>query len=197
MKKRTMIDLVIIFILLGVLIFLGTRDYSKNEKEDRKRFDEEYSLVSKDNVFKYTDAEQTLKIMKENGIIFMGFSENEWSNYYAKMLNDVAKESGIDTIYYYDFSIDRKKDSVTYEKIVTFLKNYLTKDDMNKIDIYAPCLVVIQNGIVFAYDDETTFVNGSATPKTYWTEENMNVKKEQFKTIFELYLGGDTSGGTK
>ena len=196
MKKRTMFDIFLIFILLIVLIFLGTRDYKVDKNKDSKRFDKEYSLVSKDNVFKYVDEKEAYNILKSGeGIIFMAFSGNEWSNYYAKILNEVAKEKKIDTIYYYDFLADRKKDSVTYEKIVDYLKIYLKKDDLGKTNVYAPCLVVLKDGYVMAFDDETSFVNGTIEPKDYWTEENINNKREHFNNIFTVYMGGIINGG--
>jgi hypothetical protein len=196
MKKRTIIDIFLIFILLIFLIFLGTRDYSKVEKNDNKRFDKEYSMVSKDNVFTYADEEKVLEILQSgDGIIFMGFSENEWSNYYAKILNDAAKANNINEIYYYNFLADRQKQSVNYKKIVEILNTYLKKDDLGQTNIYAPCLVVLKAGIVMAFDDETSFVNGNVEPETYWTEENIYSKTEQFNNIFTIYLGGQVDGG--
>ena len=95
MKKRTILDLVIIFALLILLIFLGKKDYNVDKTKDNKRFDKEYSMVNKENVFKYTDEEEVLNILKTNGIIFMAFKENKWSNYYAKILNEAAKTTGV------------------------------------------------------------------------------------------------------
>lgn len=195
MKKRTIVDLVIIFALLILLIFLGKKDYNVDKTKDNKRFDKEYSMVNKENVFKYIDEEETLNVLKTNGIIFMAFNENEWSNYYAKLLNEAAKSTGVEAIYYYDFLPDRNKKSVDYKKITEILKSYLKKNDMGEINLNAPSLIVIKDGNVYAYDDETSEVLGSNTPKNYWTEEKMSQKMEQFKIIFESFLGGTTDGG--
>lgn len=196
MKKRTIIDIFLIFILLIFLIFLGTRDYQNNKKEDSKRFDEEYSMVSNNNIFKYADEEEINTIIKSGeGIIFMAFNENEWANYYAKILNDSAKNNNIKEIYYYDFLLDRQKDSITYRKIIDFLKEHLKQNDLGKIDISSPSLVVLKNGNVFAFDDETSIMNGNVKPEEYWTEENINKKMQQFDNIFTLYLGGTINGG--
>ena len=196
MKKRTIFDIVLIFILLIVLIFLGKKDYKVDATKDNKRFDKEYSMVSRDNVFKYVSEEETYDILKKGeGIIFMAFSENEWSNYYAKILNDVAKEMNIGTIYYYNFLADREKDSVIYEKIVDYLKEYLKKDDLGKINVSAPTLVVLKEGNVMAFDDETSRVTGTITPENYWKEEMINNKQEHFRNIFTVYMGGIINGG--
>ena len=196
MKKRTIIDIILIFLLLGLLVFLGTRDYSKKtEGKDSKRFDSDYSMVSKDNVFKYASDEEILDIMQSgNGIIFMGFKENEWCNYYAKMLNDAAKKSNIETIYYYDFLADREKKSVNYTKIVNYIKDYLKKDDKGEVNLVAPSVIVFKDNIVIYYDAETSLTASSITPNQYWQENTMNNKIDHFNLIFDNYLGGENGG---
>lgn len=195
MKKRTIFDLIFIFLLLLLLIFLGTRDYSSKIKEDNKKFDQEYSLVNEENVFSYIKEEEAYENMQKDGIFFLGFSKNEWSNYYAQIINDAAKEEGIEKIYYYDFLTDREKASLTYKKIVSFLKDYLKKDDQENLNIYAPCLVIIKEGKIIFYDDETSFVTGDIKPASYWTEEKKQTKKIQFQEAFKLYIGGNVDGG--
>ena len=196
MKKRTIIDIILIFLLLGLLVFLGTRDYSKKtEGKDSKIFDSDYSMVSKDNVFKYASDEEILDIMQSgNGIIFMGFKENEWCNYYAKMLNDAAKKSNIETIYYYDFLADREKKSVNYTKIVNYIKDYLKKDDKGEVNLVAPSVIVFKDNIVIYYDAETSLTASSITPNQYWQENTMNNKIDHFNLIFDNYLGGENGG---
>lgn len=196
MKKRTIIDLGLIFILLIVLILLGTKEYKVDKSKDSKRFDKEYSMVSKDNVFKYADEEKVYDIIqKGDGIIFMAFNENEWSNYYAKILNDAAKANNIKTIYYYDFLMDREKQSVTYKKIVKYLEMYLKQNDLGQVNLNAPCLIVLKDNAVMAYDDETSMINGTMKPKDYWNSINIENKKMHFNNIFNLYLGGEIYGG--
>lgn len=196
MKRRTIFDLFLIFVLLIVLIFLGTRDYKEDSSKDNKRFDKEYSMVSKDNVFKYVEEEKVYDIIKKGeGIIFMAFKENEWSNYYAKILNDAAKENNIQTIYYYDFLVDREKQSVTYKKIVKYLESYLKQNDLGEINVNAPCLVVLKNNVVMAYDDETSSISATTKPRDYWNQINIENKKMYFNNIFNLYVEGVTNGG--
>ncbi len=194
MKKRTIIDLFLMFLLLVLLIFLGTRDFTKKEVKDSIKFSKEYSLVKEDNVFVYKDEEEIYDALSKNAIIFMGFKDNEWSNYYAKYLNDVAKENNIKEIYYYDFLTDREKDSVTYEKIIDKIQGFLKRNDLGEINISAPSLLVVKNGSILAYDDETSIVYGNTKPKDYWNEETINNKHEQFNIIFKSYLGGNDGG---
>lgn len=195
MKKRTIVDLLLIFGLLVLLIFLGRKEYNVDKTKDNKRFDKDYSMVSKDNVFKYIDGEQVLNILDSDGIIFMAFKENEWSNYYANILNTSAKNIGIEEISYYDFLADRNKKSVDYQKIIEKMKNHLKKNDMDEVNLNAPCLVVVKNGTIFAYDDETSFNDATVLPKDYWNEERTQSKLQQFNIIFTAYMGGSIDGG--
>lgn len=195
MKKRTIVDLLLILGLLVLLIFLGRKDYNVDKTKDNKRFDKDYSMVSKDNVFKYIDGEQVLNILDSDGIIFMAFKENEWSNYYANILNTSAKNIGIEEISYYDFLADRNKKSVDYQKIIKKMKNHLKKNDMDEVNLNAPCLVVVKNGTIFAYDDETSFNDATVLPKDYWNEERTQSKLQQFNIIFTAYMGGSIDGG--
>ena len=55
-----------------------------------------------------------------------------------------------------------------------FLHNKTKSEYLN-----APCLIVVKDGNIYAYDDETSEVLGNETPKSYWTDEKMNQKLEE------------------
>lgn len=180
----------ILFILIIIaFIYIGTRDFKTETKVDNEKFDSEYSNVNKDNVFIYANATDVYSKLKNGtAIIFMGFPSNEWAGYYANILNQAAKESGIKEIMYYDFLEDRTNRNATYQSIVLKLSNYImTKDDGTR-DIYAPTLVIIKNGTIIAYDNETAFNIGNIKPSEYWNEYRTGIKLNNFKTMFNEYL---------
>ena len=113
-NKTQMIIYIILFcIIIYGFIYLGKKNY-KVEISDNERFASEFSLVSKDNVFKYVNATDARMVAKgSDGIVLFG-TQNEWVNYYAYMVNKVAKEVGIKEVYYYDFSKNRKYNNGTY-----------------------------------------------------------------------------------
>lgn len=190
MKKRTIFDIFLILVLLGVLIFLGTKDYSNNKKDDSTKFDKEYSLVDKNNIFKYINADEVLdKIKNGNNVIFIGSSKNEWANYYASMLNEVAIELGVNEIGYYDFYNDRAQKTVKYNKIVDELSTYLTRDDEGNIKITSPTLIVVKDGKVITFDDETSYAKVGFEPSDYWNEDSVYNKKLMLRNVFYEYLG--------
>ena len=188
-KKVKLILQSILFVAIIVgFIYIGTRDFNKEVVVDNERFDADYVNVSKDNVFKYANAVEVYQALKGNAIIFMGYPANVWSGYYANILNEAAKDAGIKEILYYDFYEDRENRNGTYQSIVLSLTNYLVTLDDGTEEIYAPTLVIVKNGKVIAFDNETAFTKGNITPEVYWDEYQSGIKYNNFKIMFQEYL---------
>ena len=188
-KKVKLILQGILFVVIIVgFIYIGTRDFNKEVVVDNERFDADYVNVSKDNVFKYANAVEVYQALKGNAIIFMGYPANVWSGYYANILNEAAKDAGIKEILYYDFYEDRENRNGTYQSIVLSLTNYLVTLDDGTEEIYAPTLVIVKNGKVIAFDNETAFTKGNITPEVYWDEYQSGIKYNNFKIMFQEYL---------
>lgn len=185
--KRILQGLAFIAIIIGFIV-IGTRDFGKKVVVDNEKFDQDYVNVNKENVFKYVNAVEVSSKLKKDAIIFMGYPENIWSGYYANILNEAAKDSGIKEILYYDFYEDRENHNATYQSIVLNLSNYLITLDDGTQEIYAPTLVIVKDGKIIAFDNETAFIRGNLTPETYWTETKMNDKYSLFMAMFEEYL---------
>ncbi len=185
--KRVLQAILFVVIIIG-FIYVGTRDFDTDVVVDNERFDQEYANVSKDNVFKYANAAQVLSALKGDAVIFMGYPANTWSGYYANILNETAKEMGIEEILYYDFYQDRDNRNATYQSIVLSLTNYLTTLDDGTQEIFAPTLVIVKNGSIIGYDNETAFMTGNINPEDYWDEYQVGLKYNTFKTMFEEYL---------
>ena len=194
-KVQMIIYLIIFCILIWAFIYLGTRNYKNEINNDKERFDMDFSLVDKDNVFVYAkNLDVRSAIQSGNTIVFFGNNKSEWVNYYASILNEAAKNVGIKKILYYDFFDDRDTKNGTYEKIVEILKDYVKTNDLGVKNIYAPTLVVIKNNNILYFDDETSFVDGDTTPNYYWTVNNKELKQGELENIFIKYLGSDISG---
>ncbi len=187
-KGQMIIYMFLFIILLSLFIFLGNLDYH-TELADNIRFSQEFNLVPEENVFQYTNAQDTnLLLASPKAIILFGFN-NEWVNYYAKIVNEVAIEEGIDKIYYYDFLMDRSNNNGTYETIVNYLENNITYLDNGEGNLYAPTLVIVENRRVTYFDDETAFVVGHIKPQEYWNEYEIAMKKSDLEVAFRNYLG--------
>ena len=185
--KRILQGLLFVLIIIG-FIYIGTRDFDTGEVVDNERFDEEYVNVSKDNVFKYASAVDVYASFQKDAIIFMGYPANIWSGYYANILNEAAKASGIKEILYYDFYLDRENKNATYQSVVLSLSNYLMTLDDGTQELYAPTLVIIKDGKVMALDNETAFTKGSIDPEEYCNDYRTGIKYNTFVTMFKEYL---------
>lgn len=188
MKKETLNDLKFLGILLVVIvgICLYTAFTSKNEVSDAKKFSLDYTEVGEDNIFVYRTDEEIIKILEGGtGIVFFGFPECPWCQAYAPMLNEVAKESGIEEIYYYNIKDIRKANTENYQKIVSILKDYLPKDKEGNERVTVPDVTIIKEGKILSHDNETSVIDGEITPSEYWTEEKKNDLKNRLKTMIE------------
>lgn len=183
-------NLLFILVIIG-FIYVGTRDFSKEVLVDNEKFDEEYTNVSKENVFKYVNHTDVLTKFKGDAIIFMGYPTNKWTGYYANILNEAAKQAGITEILYYDFYEDRLNQNGTYQSIVLKLSNHLPTLDDGTQDIYAPTLVLVKNGKIVAFDNETAINKGTIKPEEYWNEFNTGMKLNTLVTMFNDYLKND------
>lgn len=188
-KTQMIVQFLIFIICIVLFIVIGKTDFKKNEKTESEKFSSLYNLVEQDNLFHFSDATEILNIINgRSGIILMGFPLNKWTNYYADILDDVSKELGVDKIYYYDFLKDRDESNGTYETIVNKLSVYVTVDDEGTKDLHAPTLLVVKNGEVIGYFDDTSMLKGTVTPEVYYTDYQRGITYEGFKTAIIEYL---------
>ena len=186
-KTQMIIYLIVFCLLIYAFIYLGKNDYNV-KLPDNERFASEFSMVSEDNVFKYVSAVDARMVSrKAKGIVLFG-TNNEWVDYYAYMVNKIAKEVGIKEIYYYDFTKNRKDNNGTYEDIVKNLSEYVTYNDKGVAEIYAPSLLVVSNDKVLLFDSETSFIKGKTTPSEYWNQQKTLEKEEMLRQVFTQYM---------
>lgn len=189
-KNNTQMVIYIILYIICIVLFIaiGKANFTKNKESDAVRFSSLYNLVGDDNLYKFINASGVINILNgRSGVILMGFPTNKWTNYYAYLLNEVAKEVNIEELYYYDFLNDRENNNGTYETIVNKLRVYVPVDDENNKDIIAPVVLIVKNGDVLAYFDDTATMRGTVTPEVYYTLNQETVTKEKFKTALIEY----------
>ena len=187
MKKKIIIVIgVVAVIALGVLGYLYLNK-EKNTNIDGKKFAEEYTSVTKDNVFVYRSAEEIINILEHGtGVVYLGFPECPWCTAYVPYLNEVAKENDVDKVYYYNILNDRKDNTDNYKKMVDILKDYLKFDEEGNRRIYAPSVIAVKDGEILDFDDETAWdTKGYKTPEEYWKNEDLEGLKEKLAKMFE------------
>ena len=178
MKKLNII-LVTLFAIIGAILIYKFTVSDKNNNSSVTKITNEYTMLGENNVFKYESIDLIANTLSNGtGIIFFCIPENEWCNYYAKYLNDVAVENKIDEILYLNIKQDRQYNTSGYRKIINTLKNYLYKNDEGNKSIFVPNLIFVKNGIISSFNNDTCFMENNLTPENYYTIEKINEFKE-------------------
>ncbi len=179
-------------ILMGLMVVImlfitGCNNEKVEESSDATKFSKEYSGVEEDNIFVYKNIEEIIKILENGtGVVYLGFPECKWCVAYVPMLNDVAKKSGVEKINYFDIKEDRENNTDEYQQIVTLLKDHLGYDDEGNHRIYVPAVIVVVNGEIKGFDDETSFdTKGFDEPSEYWTNDAVENLENKLSTMME------------
>lgn len=206
-----------IVILLIFLLLTGC-SCNKNIETDAKKFKDEYESlntkinpnndkeymeinIDEDNPMVYATYDEVKELIKKGtAVIYFGFPECPWCRNTVPVLIDVAKEMGIEKIYYYNAVSIRDKKSLDsngnivvedegtkeYKELVELLYNYLPvygglNDDSIK-RLYLPTVVFIKNGEVIGL--HTSTVESQEDPYVELTKEQYN----ELKNIFSDYI---------
>ena len=134
----------------------------------------------------YRNADEIIKILEGGtGLVYLGFPECPWCQAYVPILNEVAKEEGVEKIYYFNIREDRQKNSKEYQKIVKLVKNFLMKDDEGNERIFVPDVYAVRDGKILAHNNETSVIDSDITPSAYWTDAKKSAIKAEFKAMIE------------
>ena len=179
-------DIIAVIIVLGFLGLISFYYLNLTKVTDASKFKEEYSRVSEDNVFVYRTDKEIIDILKHGtGIVYLGFPECPWCQAYVSYLDEVAKETKIEKIYYLNILEIRKNNTREYQEIVSLLDNYLSYDEEGKKRIYVPAIVAVKEGEIIGFDDETSHdTKGYETLEEYWEKEDLAGLKKKLKEMF-------------
>ena len=191
MKK--LLKVAIFAILIVLFIYFGTRDY---KIEKKKKIDEKNaSSILLDDGYLFTEINHS-KVLnkissKNDAIIYFCIDGNELCTKYGLLIDEVFKTFDVNEIYYYDIKEDRENNNGTYQKILTYLTDYLITDDLGEQDLHAPSLLFIKNGNIYAFDDELSIIHGAIDIDKIWNEEVINAKREYLTEVIGGYLGNE------
>ena len=191
MKK--LLKVAIFAILIVLFIYFGTRDY---KIEKKKKIDEKNaSSILLDDGYLFTEINHS-KVLnkissKNDAIIYFCIDGNELCTKYGLLIDEVFKTFDVNEIYYYDIKEDRENNNGTYQKILTYLTDYLITDDVGEQDLHAPSLLFIKNGNIYAFDDELSIIHGAIDIDKIWNEEVINAKREYLTEVIGGYLGNE------
>ena len=188
MKKyiRVIIYAILFTLLIGTFIYLGKKDFTVDKNQsDGERFALEYK-IDKENPFVYSYGAEIVDIIKNRtGLIYLGFSSNDWSRYYVRYLNEVLEANNVKKVYYYDLLKDRVKYTKPYRELEELLTDYLYELDSGKIAISTPAFIIVNDGKIVYFDDETAIERNNITPDYYWTNEKIEAFKSRIDSIIK------------
>lgn len=187
MKEKKLFIIGAILVVLGLILsYFFLIKKGDNKESGREKFKSEYTNVTSDNPFVYRNVDQIINILeKGTGVVYLGFPECPWCQAYVPYVEEVAKKVGIDKVYYFNIKEDRKNNTEEYQKIVKILDVYLSNDDEGNKRIYVPAIIVVQNGKIVEFDDETSKdTKGYKTPEEYWKNENLDALKTKLEKSF-------------
>ena len=180
---------IIIVILIAIIIFLlvGNKNEEQTVKSDAEKFSEEYTLVDKDNKFRYANIDEVIDTLEDGtGVVYLGFPECKWCQQYTVYLNELAKDRNIPEIMYYNIREDRQGNTKNYQTIVNILKDYLPEDEEGNPRVYVPAVIFMSNGKILGFDDETAYdTKGYDEPSEYWTKERVDTLKDKLNSYLD------------
>ena len=169
-QTKIIVTFVVVAILVMILILAGEKLNVTDKISDNEKFYSEYANVPIENVFKYVTASEAIELFEsKQAIIFMGFKDCKWCQSYAPILNEVAKNNNVDTIYYLNIKEDRKNNTEEYKILVEMLKDYLYDDDNGNKRIYVPDVYFEKDGKVVGHNNDSSIISGGDTEE-YYTE---------------------------
>lgn len=190
MKKKIICTIIILILLSIGGYFILKNSFSKPINQDAQRFAKEYEQVTEDNVFVYKNVDDIIDIMNHGtGIVYLGYPECPWCQYYVKYLNEVAKEVGIEKIYYCNTKELKENNMDKFNELITILDENLQYNDEGKRWIYVPNVSFHINGKIIANDYETSKdTHNLKDPKQYWTNNEIKELKNKLKIYMNKVL---------
>lgn len=184
-NKFVKIGFFLVLIVVSCLLIYKKFDKVDTNK-DANKFAQEYRMVGSDNSFQYKTSEEIIKILENGtGIVFLGFPECNWCQYYVKYIDEVAKETD-NKVNYYNVKQDREENNETYKKLISLLTGKLQFDKDGNERIYVPHVAVVIKGEIVEFDYESSLdTAGLKDPALYWTEEKKTNLKSKLKPAFE------------
>ena len=98
----------------------------------------------------------------------------------------MAKEVGIEKIYYYNISEDRTNNTENYQKLLDILNGHLQYDAEGHERIYVPNVSFHVEGTIVGNDYETSKdTHGFSDPDEYWTEDKVSALKTRTREFMK------------
>lgn len=196
-RKALIIVLVCIIILLAfTLIYLNTDLFKKTDVgniidsnvSQNIRFYRDYPSVDQNNVYYYASYDEIVELFTNGtGVVFFGFPACPWCQVYAPVLDEVARERGIEKIYYLDIREMRENNTDEYKKIVELTQNYLQQDENGNKKVFVPDSYFIKEGKIVGHNNSMSMLSGDNVNEYFDEEKRKELKTELISLVEKVY----------
>lgn len=194
MHTKNVLKILVVLVLM-LVVYMVWKELVSKKNINSIKFNEEYTKLSDDNLYKYATKTEILKAFnQEKAVVLFGFPTCKWCQEYVVHLNDIAKEYGVSEILYYNIKEDRANNTAFYKKIVKKLEEHLLKDEEGKPRIYVPDVYFIKDGNIIGHNNDTSTIDNTQI-EDYYTEENVVKLHEELKKLFRNTFNCDDING--
>lgn len=213
MKNKIKIVIFIVVVLFCIVLInnIVTNEDNKIENKDKIKFSKLYD-VDEDNVFEKMSAEGAANLVENGtGILYLGYTNCPWCQDLVPLLNKIAKNNNINSVYYiedfYDMRPDKSanpKYNAEYNKIVSKIEEYENKTGESiKEDniIRVPLVLFVKNGEIVGYQlgtveehEITKDENNNYTLRDLTEDEINTINKKLENLIHKIYSNACSSG---
>lgn len=166
-------------VIMGLLCICGC----SNEK---KQINKDYpGLTDTKHVFEEIAVEDVKVKFEQNETFYliMGFSSCPWCQSLMPVLNEVAKENQVQTVYYLDIQEIRDDEKATgydtFQELTTTVFQHILDQEKNRVN--APTFVKVEKGEIVNYHLNT--VNGHIKNESGYLPPLTNEQRIELKTI--------------
>lgn len=193
---KILLKITIVVVLLVVVWLVWKKIVTRDSNiPDNIRFSKDYTQVSEDNIYKYASKKEVLSAFdSEKAVVFFGFPECKWCQAYVKLLNDIAKEYGVNEILYYNIKYDRSKNTKFYKQVQELTKNYLQEDEEGIPRMYVPDVYFIKDGKIIGHNNDTSMISKMELEE-YYTKENTEILENKLSNLFKEISNCDDEKG--
>lgn len=184
MKKLVAVLLTFLLVIIGCDKIEVTK-VEDDVSTDSIRFKDEYSEVSKDNIYEYATYDNVIDTIEEGtGIIYLGFPTCTLCKEIVPVLDKVAQDKEVKRILYYNFKDIRDNDTKEYQELASLLSDYINEDDEGNKRITAPTVIFVNKGNIVGFYIGT--INQDS--EEIITDEQKDNLKNNFSSLIDKML---------
>ena len=188
---RNVIYIILASLMLGAFVYLGTRDWTPepNHENDHIIMSRMFRGLGRNNIYEILDNKQLIRFLENGtGIVVFCFRDAPYCSYYLSILNDIVRESHLDSIFFYDILTDRETRSFYYQVVVNKSRQFLIKNDFGQHVLTVPAAFFVKDGELVGFNNDTSNLVGLVNPQSFWTMERREEFRETINDLIRLLL---------